>query len=145
MKASPNQLEIIEGLLRTAYDLLCQYRKDYKGPQLRGKGICPYNGNEVHPMILIERGKWVRICNKPYSFTGAAQWAIVNRFFKSIKEGEDNTKNHFPVRFTTEDYNKCKLNCLALIKDFVERQPAAVRIRNTRYEDRARFKVELLK
>ena len=128
-----------------AADKIDSKAEDLIPARMRTKGVSPYKGQEVHSRISIEPGKCVVVCNKYYSFTAGGQWVIINRFLKSIKDGEDNTKNHYPVKFTTSDYNKCKQDCLALINDYVERQPAAVRIRNTRYEDRARFKVELLK
>lgn len=111
----------------------------------RFKGVCPYRGYEVHPNIFITPGVSLIVNNNKFKFRGREQWKIVTRFLKSIKEGEDNSKGHFPVPFTTVDYNKCKDECLALIRDFVERQTVSHRERNKRYEAYARFMMEKLK
>lgn len=115
-----------------------------KSAVMRTKGICPYSGNEVHQKIFVDPGVLIKVHNKKYEFTGGEQWAIVNRFLRSLKEGADNTKGHFPVDFSTLDRNKCHGNCRAFINDFVERQPAAVRVGNTKFENRARFMIEKL-
>lgn len=117
--------------------------RDPKPP--RTKGTSPYHGNVVHPSIFIQPGEYISVDNKKYAFTGGDQWVIINRFLKSIKDGENNNPKHYPVPFTTADSNKCTGGCAALESDYVERQPAAQKIRNQRYGEKARFKVELLK
>lgn len=141
------QSDILGGL-EDKISLIAQQRgvqENNKLNQHRTKGVCPYRGNEVHPKIEVYPGERVIVCNKAYYFTGGAQWKIVTRFLTSIKNGDNNEVEHFPVPFTTKDYNKCKMDCQALIDDWIERQPAAVRIRNTKYAKRARFKIEKLR
>jgi len=93
----------------------------------------------------------VRIRGQRYEFTGGKEWAIVDRFLLSLVNGDNhdqkycNNERHFPVKFTTADFNICKNNCRSLIIDWVERQLAAKKDRNARYEPRARFKVENLR
>ena len=113
---------------------------------IRGKGTCEISGPIPHyERIVIERGVYVKVNATKYNFTGSNQWEIFSRFAVSLNNGDNHAKEHFPVKFTSADYNKCKGNCRTLINDFVERQPVARRIRNKQYEDKARFKIELLK
>ena len=111
---------------------------------LRAKGVCEFSGNEVHRKIYIRPGEFVKVGSRKYGFTGNAQWEIVGRFLRSIKAGDGHEPGRYPVVFTSNDYNKCKGGCRALVNDFIERQPVAQKERNRRFEDRARFKVELL-
>ena len=111
---------------------------------LRAKGVCEFSGYEVHWSLFIGPGEFVKVGSRKYSFTGNAQWEIIGRFLRSIKAGDGHEPGRYPVVFTSNDYNKCKGGCRALVNDFIERQPAAQKERNRRFEDRARFKVELL-
>lgn len=112
--------------------------------ELRTKGYCEFNGYEVHRSIFIEPGEYIKINSHKFSFTAGKSWEIYTRFFRSIKAGEDNTEKHFPVPLTTNDVNQLKDDAYALFDKYIERQPAAKKVRNKQYESFARFKIELL-
>ena len=113
----------------------------------RGKGVSEFSGilPNSNENIFVRGGEFLKVCKQKFFFEGAAQWDIVNRFLRSIANCDDNSEGRFPVTFTTRDNNKCKGNCRALIQQYIERQPASNPIRNHQYEERARFRVELLK
>lgn len=134
------QKQLIAEAINTLKDEMAEPRK--KG--MRAKGVCEFSGNEVHPKIYIEPGEFIKIGSRKYNFTGNAQWEIIARFLRSINTGDGHEAGRFPVIFTSQDYNKCKGDCRALVNDFVERQPATRRERNRRYEDRARFCLEMI-
>ena len=112
----------------------------------RGKGVSEFSGilPNSKESIFVSGGDFLKVGKEKYFFEGAAQWNIINRFLRSINDCDNNSEGNFPVTFTTRDYNKCKGDCRALIKKFIERQPAANPIRNHQFEERARFRVELL-
>lgn len=113
-------------------------------PKGKYQGISEFRGKEVHPKIEVFPGSALIVNKCQYRFAGREQWEIVNRFLRSVKRGDNNYPGSFPVPFTTEDYNKCKNDCLALIRDFVERQKVSHPLKNKQFEDFARFKVEEL-
>ena len=113
----------------------------------RGKGVSEFSGilPNSNENIFVRGGEFLKVRKQKFLFEGAAQWDIVNRFLRSIANCDDNSEGRFPVKFTTKDNNKCKGNCRALIQQYIERQPASNPIRNHQFEERARFRVELLK
>jgi len=115
-------------------------------PKKRGKGVSEFSGVLPHSnnSIFVKGGEFLKVGEEKYFFEAAAQWNIINRFLRSINDCDNNSEGNFPVTFTTSDYNKCKGDCRALIKKFIERQPASNPIRNHRFEERARFRLELL-
>ena len=128
------------------------YQRRRKAIQRRCRGRSRFQGElPRYKMIRVESGKCVTIKGFPYHFTGGKEWEIVDRFLSSLDNGDNhdkkycNNKRHFPVKFTTADFNICKNNCRSLIIDWVERQLAAIKNRNARFEPRARFKVENLR
>ena len=128
------------------------YQRRRKAIQRRCRGRSQFQGElPRYKMIRVESGEWVRIRGQRYEFTGGKEWAIVDRFLLSLVNGDNhdqkycNNERHFPVKFTTADFNICKNNCRSLIIDWVERQLAAIKNRNAKFEPRARFKVEKLR
>lgn len=135
-----NDIKEIKALLALMLD------KEKKRCNIRGKGTLEISGPLLlYKNITVEPGVCVKVNAMKYTFSGSDQWDIIGRFLRSLNNGENHSDKNFPVSFTTADYNKCKENCRALVNDFVERQPAANRIRNKQFEDRARFRIELLK
>ena len=100
---------------------------------------------EIHDQILVVSGESLRIAGDVYKFTGTKQWAIANRFLLSLKNEEDNSPGHYPVAFTSADWNFSRLDFRSFLEKYIERQPALRYLRHHRYEPQARFKVELLK
>ena len=135
-----NDIKEIKALLALMLD------KEKKRCNICGKGTLEISGPLLlYKNITVEPGVCVKVNATKYTFSGSDQWDIIGRFLRSLNNGENHSDKNFPVSFTTADYNKCKENCRALVNDFVERQPAANRIRNKQFEDRARFRIELLK
>lgn len=112
--------------------------------KVRGKGVCEFSGDKVHPHIFITPGKSLKVKTKLYSFDRASEWEIINRFFRSYVDCDDHSKGNFPTPFTRDDYNKTHGDCRLFIDTYVERQPAARRIGNKRFEPYARLKIELI-
>lgn len=110
----------------------------------RTKGFCEFSGTEVNSKIDIDPGVSVTVNFHKHSFTAGKSWEIFNRFFRSIKAGDDHSDKHYPVQFTTSDYNQLKDDALALFDKYCERQPAIERKGNKQFEPYARFKLELL-
>lgn len=129
---------------RQYYPLDVNEKNDVTSQTMRTKGYCEFKGYEVHRSIFIEPGEYIKINGHKFSFTAGKSWEIYTRFFRSIKAGEDNTEKHFPVPLTTNDVNQLKDDAYALFDKYIERQPAAKKVRNKQYEPFARFKIELL-
>lgn len=108
------------------------------------KGVCEFSGNDVHENIFIVPGKSVKINTKEYRFTGGMAWDIINRFFRSIKDGTSNEPGNFPVPFKTSEKVHLTKDAKALFKDYIEQQPKSTKDRNKQYEPFARFRIELL-
>lgn len=108
------------------------------------KGVCEFSGYDVHKNIFITPDKSVKINTKEYRFTGGKAWDIINRFFRSIKDGTSNELGSFPVPFKTSEKVHLKKDAKALFKDYIEQQPRSTKDRNKRYEPFARFRIELL-
>ena len=98
----------------------------------------------IHHQIQVDPGESLRIAGDLYRFTGVKQWAIATRFLASLQNGEDNTPGHYPVAFTSADWNFSRLDFRSFLEKYIERQPALRYLRHHRYEPQARFKVELL-
>lgn len=111
----------------------------------QAKGVCEFSGNEVHPKISITPGKSIKVNKTLYSFTASGEWKVVNKFLRSIKSGDDHSSPHYPVPLTTKEVSALKGDAKALFNAYIERQPAATKNRNKKYEPYARFKLELLK
>ena len=119
---------------------------DKKKAAVRGKGTFEFSGPlPLYKSIVVCPGESVKVNGTKFCFSGSDQWNIIGRFLRSLANGDSHSSGNFSVSFSSADYNKCKDNCRALIDQFIERQPAANRLRNRQYEDKARFKVELLK
>lgn len=111
----------------------------------RGKGVCEFKKHEVHPKIYIDpKVQFVKIGGKKYSFTAAGEWNIINRFLRSIKEGDDHIDG-YPVEFTAEDYNRLKNDARALADDYIDRAILSHNGNHIQYTGCARFKLNLLK
>lgn len=120
--------------------------KPRKRSRKRGQGTSEISGNVNHyKRIYVEQGKFVKVNKTKYPFVGSDQWEIIDRFLTSLRDGDNHDSGHFPVKFTSCDFNKCKGKCRTLINDFIERQQVAKRIRNKKFEGYARFRIELLK
>ena len=98
----------------------------------------------IHHQIQVDPGESLRIAGDVYRFTGAKQWAIATRFLTSLQKSEDHTPGHYPVAFTSADWNFSRLDFRSFLEKYIERQPALRSLRHHRYEPQARFKVELL-
>lgn len=105
-------------------------------------------GTSAHRYLSIEDASSIKVSTpkgvQVFKFTRASEWEVVNRFMLSLNEAANNDKGHYPVAFTSKDWNLCKGECRAFLTNFIERMPAAKKERNRKYEDWARFKVELL-
>ena len=104
--------EVLSVLLKAVQKAIEGYDV-YLVPKRKYVGVCEFRDDEIHPNIRVFPGNALCIMNRKYSFSGCEQWAITNKFLRSIKKGEDNTRGHYPVSFTTEEFNKCQQDCLS--------------------------------
>jgi len=118
-------------------------------PELAPVISCRVKGREANPAISVEPGEFVSVFMNDghewrYPIVGAKSWQLLDRFLYSLKQGEDHSEGNYPVDFTTADYNACKSYMQTFVDNLVERQSAAHKAGNKKYEPYARFRVELL-
>lgn len=143
-------IELIDAINACSDDVKAADMKPQGAKNARAKTVAhsTITATDANRYLYIEDASCIKVATpkgeQVFKFTRASEWEVVNRFTLSLSNGENNDEGHYPVKFTYMDSNRCKGECRAFLKRFTEQQPVAKKVRNRKYEDWARFKVELL-